>query len=79
MLKISVPVLVASLLAGSAAIAAGGAVAHDTRSSVDAKARATVDQPAALGDSEMSAAKKAAKTTKKTKKPTTSPATKKEM
>ena len=77
MLKnISVPVLVASLLAGSAAIAAGGAVAHDTKSSVDAKAQATVDQPAALGNSEMSAAKKAAKKTKKTKKSTT---TKKEM
>ena len=77
MLKnISVPVLVASLLAGSAAIAAGSAVAHDTKSSVDAKAQATVDQPVALGNSEMSAAKKAAKKTKKTKKSTT---TKKEM
>ena len=77
MLKnISVPVLVASLLAGSAAIAAGGAVAHDTKSSVDAKAQATVDQPVALGNSEMSAAKKAAKKTKKTTKSTT---TKKEM
>jgi hypothetical protein len=40
---------------------------------VDAKAQATVDQPVALGNSEMSAAKKAAKKTKKTKK------TKKEM
>ena len=46
---------------------------------MDAKARATVDQPAALGHSEMSAAKKAAKTTKKTKKPTTSTPAKKEM
>jgi len=77
MLKnISVPVLVASLLAGSAAIAAGSAVAHDTKSSVDAKAQATVSQPVALGNSEVSAAKKAAKKTKKTKKSTT---TKKEM
>ena len=40
MLKnISVPVLVASLLAGSAAIAAGSAVAHDTKSSVNARRR----------------------------------------
>ena len=79
MLKnISVPVLVASLLAGSAAIAAGSAVAHDTKSSVDAKAQATVDQPVALGNSEMSAAK-AAKKTKKTKKTTKSTTTKKEM
>ena len=69
MLKnISVPVLVASLLAGSTAIAAGGAVAHDTKSSVDAKMQATVDEPVALGNTDMSAAKKAAKKTKKTKK-----------
>jgi hypothetical protein len=69
MLKnISVPVLVASLLAGSAAIAAGSAVAHDTKSSVGAKAQTTADQPAAVGNTEMSAAKKAAKKTKKTKK-----------
>jgi predicted outer membrane protein len=68
MLKnISVPVLVASLLAGSAAIAAGSAVAHDTKSSVNAKAKATVHQPVAQGNSEMSAAKKAAKKTKSTK------------
>jgi hypothetical protein len=65
MLKnISVPVLAASLLAGSAAFAAGGAVAHDTKSSVDAKAQSTVQQPVAQGGSDMSAAKK-----KKTKKP----------
>ena len=71
MLKnISVPVLVASLLAGSAAIAAGSAVARDTKSSVDAKAQATVDQPVALGNTDMSAAKKATKKTK-TKKGTT--------
>jgi hypothetical protein len=77
MLKnISVPVLVASLLAGSAAFAAGGAVAHDTRSSVDAKAQATVDQPTALGNSEMSAAKKAAKKKKTTKGATSTPAKK---
>jgi hypothetical protein len=69
MLKnISVPVLVASLLAGSAVIAAGSAVAHDTKFSVDAKAQATLDQPAALGNTDISAAKKAAKKTKKTKK-----------
>jgi predicted outer membrane protein len=69
MLKnISVPVLVASLLAGSAVIAAGSAVARDTKSSVDAKVQATVDQPVALGNTDMSAAKKAAKKTKKTKK-----------
>lgn len=67
MLKnISVPVLVASLLAGSAALAAGSAVAHDTRSSVDAKAQATVDQPVAPGNSDISAAKKAKKTKKST-------------
>jgi predicted outer membrane protein len=65
MLKnISVPVLVASLLAGSAVIAAGSAIAHDTKS-LDAKAQATVDQPVALGNTDMSAAKKAAKKTKK--------------
>ena len=46
---------------------------------MDAKARATVDQPVALGHSEMSAAKKAAKTTTKTKKPTTGTPAKKEM
>jgi hypothetical protein len=75
MLKnISVPVLVASLLAGSAAIAAGSAVAHDAKSAVGAKAQATVDQPVALGSTDVSAAKKAAKKTKKSKK-----ATKKEM
>ena len=69
MLKnISVPVLVASLLAGSAVIAAGSAIAHDTKSSVGVKAQATVDQPVALGNTDMSAAKKAAKKTKKTKK-----------
>ena len=68
MLKnISVPVLVASLLAGSAAFAAGGAVAHDTKSSVDAKAKTTVTQPVAQSD-EMSAAKK--KKTTKSKKST---------
>jgi hypothetical protein len=77
MLKnISVPVLVASLLAGSAVIAAGSAIAHDTKSSVDAKAQATVHQPDALGNTDVSAAKKAAKKTKKTTKSTT---TKKEM
>jgi hypothetical protein len=69
MLKnISVPVLAASLLAGSAAFAAGSAVPHETKSSVDAKAQATVSQPVALGASDVSAAKKKAK---KTKKPTT--------
>jgi predicted outer membrane protein len=71
MLKnISVPVLVASLLAGSAVIAAGSAIAHDTKSSVGAKAQATVDQAVALGNTDISAAKKAAKKTK-TKKGTT--------
>jgi hypothetical protein len=71
MLKnISVPVLVASLLAGSAVIAAGSAIAHDTKS-LDAKAQATVDQPVALGNTDMSAAKKAAKKTKTKKGPTT--------
>ena len=73
MLKISVPVLAASLLAGSAALAAGSAAARDTNPSVDAKAQATASQPAAVGDHAMSAAKKAAKKSKKTKK--TTPAT----
>jgi hypothetical protein len=43
---------------------------------VDAKAQATVHQPDALGNTDVSAAKKAAKKTKKTTKSTT---TKKEM
>jgi hypothetical protein len=75
MLKnICVPILAASLLAGSAAFAAGGGVAHGTKSSVDAKAQTTVSQPVAQGQDMSAAKKKAAKKTKKpapdTKKPT---------
>jgi hypothetical protein len=70
MLKISVPVLAATLLAGSAAFAAGSAAPRATNPSVDAKAQTTASQPAAVGDHAMSAAKKAAKKTKKTKQPT---------
>jgi hypothetical protein len=67
MLKLSVPILVASLLAGSAALAAGSAAARNTSPSVDAKAQATVSQPIAQGGSDMSAAKKAKKPKKSTK------------
>jgi len=74
MLKISVPVLAATLLAGSAAFAAGSAAPRATNPSVDAKGQTTASQPAAVGDHAMSAAKKAAKKTKKTKQ--TTPTTK---
>jgi hypothetical protein len=60
--SISVAVLVASFVAGSA-IAGGSAVARDTN------AQAAVGQAVALSDSDMSAAKKkAAKKAKKTTK-----------
>jgi hypothetical protein len=67
MFKISVPVLAATLLAGSAAFAAGSAAPRATNPSVDAKAQTTASQPAAVGDHAMSAAKKAKKPKKSTK------------
>ena len=67
MLKISVPVLAATLLAGSAAFADGSAAPRATHPSVDAKAQTTVSQPVAQSGSDVSAAKKAKKSKKSTK------------
>jgi hypothetical protein len=74
MLKnVGVPTLVAMLLAGSSAMLASSAIAQDKPQAGinevrDAKAQTAVGQPVALGEPDMSAAKKKKKKTKETTK-----------